>query len=143
MRWPGQLGSGSVVTEPISAIDILPTLAGLFGVSVPGGYTIDGLDLWPLLSGDVTSLSRPAIFGFNEAPFSAARLGAVRDGDWKLIEFYESDETELYNLAEDPTESKNVADQYPQVRDRLKAKLARWQTEMGAKMPVEVSTARP
>ena len=47
-----------------------------------------------------------------------------------MIEFYESDETELYNLAEDLTESKNVAEKYPQVRDHLKAELTRWQTEM-------------
>ena len=85
MRWPGELGAGTVVTEPVSAIDILPTLAGPFGVPVPADRTIDGLDIWPLLDGSVSTLFRPAIFGFNEAPFSQARLGAVRDGDWKLL----------------------------------------------------------
>ncbi|MDJ0906416.1 MAG: sulfatase-like hydrolase/transferase, partial [Woeseiaceae bacterium] len=111
MRWPGQLDAGSVVTEPVSAIDILPTLAGLFGATIPGGYAVDGLDLWPLLNGDVTSLSRPAIFGFNEAPFSQARLGAVRDGDWKLLVNTSGSTVSavaLFDLGADPLESSDV-----------------------------------
>ena len=109
MRWPGQLDSGAVVTEPVSAIDILPTLAGLLGVPAPG--TVDGLDLWPLLSGDVTSLSRPAIFGFNEAPFSEVRLGAVRDGDWKLLVNTSGaavSPVALFDLGSDVTESTDI-----------------------------------
>ncbi len=111
MRWPAQLGSGSVVTEPVSAIDILPTLAGLFGATIPSGHTVDGLDLWPLLNGDVTSLPRPAIFGFNEAPFSQTRLGAVRDGDWKLLVNTAGSTVNpvaLFDLGSDPLESVDV-----------------------------------
>ena len=122
LRWPGQLDPGAVVTEPVSAIDILPTLAGLFGVPLPDGYTVDGLDLWPLLSGDAASLSRPAIFGFNEAPFSEARLGAVRDGDWKLLVNTSGSTVSpvaLFDLGSDVLESTDVSSSNGSVVDSL------------------------
>ena len=112
MRWPGKIGTGSVVTEPVSAIDVLPTLAGLFGVPVPPDRTIDGLDIWSLLDGSATSLSRPAILGFSEAPFSQAKLGAVRDGDWKLrvnTSATTVNPVSLFDLGSDPSESINVS----------------------------------
>ena len=112
MRWPGEIGTGLVVTEPVSAIDVLPTLAGLFGVPVPSDRTIDGLDIWPLLDGSVTSLSRPAILGFNEAPFSQTKLGAVRDGDWKLHANTVGTTVSpvaLFDLGSDPFESVNIS----------------------------------
>jgi hypothetical protein len=111
IRWPGQLTSGTVIDEPLSATDFLPTLAGLVGVPVPSDRTIDGVDIWPLLSGEVSSLSRQAIFGFDEANFSLVKLGAVRSGDWKLhVNTSGSSVTPvaLFDLATDPAESTDV-----------------------------------
>jgi arylsulfatase A-like enzyme len=65
---------------------------------------------------------------------------AIRDGDWKLIEFYETDDTELYNLADDMGEKNNLATSRTDVRDQLKAKLSQWQQAMNAKMPVEIAS---
>ncbi|MFP6858918.1 MAG: sulfatase, partial [Roseibacillus sp.] len=61
---------------------------------------------------------------------------AIRDGDWKLIEFYHYGGYELYNLREDPGERNNLAKQYPDRAKGLLHKLHLWQKELGAKMPV-------
>ncbi len=63
----------------------------------------------------------------------------MRDGDWKVIEFYEFGDAELYNLRDDPGEHHNLAAQNPTMLDTLRKKLAQWQSSMGAKMP----TANP
>jgi len=123
MRWPGQLGPGSVISEPVSAIDVLPTLAGLFGATLPTDRTIDGVDIWPLLNGDVTSLSRPAIFGFDEAPFSQTDLGAVRAGNWKLMVNTSGSTVTpvaLFDLGTDPFESNDVKSSNAGVVDSLR-----------------------
>ena len=60
----------------------------------------------------------------------------IRDGDWKLIEFYHHDKVELYNLANDIGEQKNLATRQPEKTAELRAKLRAWQKSMKAKMPV-------
>lgn len=84
LRWPGSLPSGATTDEPVSLIDLWPTLAGLVGRPIPSDRTLDGVDAWPLLSGQVSDLGRPAIFGFDEADFTTVKLGAIRSGKWKL-----------------------------------------------------------
>ncbi|MGI9201497.1 MAG: sulfatase family protein, partial [Woeseiaceae bacterium] len=84
MRWPGQLAAGTDVSEPAMSIDILPTLAGLAGVMVPTDRTIDGVDMWPYLTGADTSTLHQALFSFHEDGFSNVNLGSIRSGDWKL-----------------------------------------------------------
>ena len=68
---------------------------------------------------------------------SAWKPGAsIRDGDWKLIEFYHYDKFELYNLASDLGEQKDLAVSNPKKAAELRAKLGAWQKQLGAKMPV-------
>jgi len=75
---------------------------------------------------------------------SAWKPGAsIRDGDWKLIEFYHYKNFELYNLADDPGERQNLAKAKPAEAKRLRAKLAAWQKRMGAKMPTPNSDYEP
>ena len=83
-RWPGQLGNGRIVNEPLSGVDILPTLARLAGVALPKNRVIDGVDAWDLFTGTVAALSRQAIFSFSEGDFTDIVLGAIRSGKWKL-----------------------------------------------------------
>ena len=66
-------------------------------------------------------------------------IRAIRHGRWKLIEWYESGDRELYDLDADPSETKNLAKERADVADRLRAKLSAWRREVGAKMP----TANP
>ena len=60
---------------------------------------------------------------------------AIRDGDWKLIEFYHHDKVELYNLRDDLGEVKNLATRFPGRTNELRQRLRDWQEKMGAKMP--------
>ncbi|MBT8107823.1 MAG: sulfatase-like hydrolase/transferase, partial [Gammaproteobacteria bacterium] len=84
MRWLGNLTPGATIEEPVSLIDLWPTLAGLVGEPMPSDRTLDGVDAWPVLSGQVSNLGRAAIFGFDEADFTTVKLGAIRSGKWKL-----------------------------------------------------------
>jgi len=59
----------------------------------------------------------------------------VRDGDWKLIEFFEDHHVELYNLKDDPQESQDLASQLPEKAESLRRQLHRWREEVGAQLP--------
>jgi arylsulfatase A-like enzyme len=78
LRWPGRIAPNSVCNELVASLDLLPTLAGLCGGSPPG-RRIDGLDVWPLLSGQTPVSPRKAF-----AYFNGTALHAVRSGKWKL-----------------------------------------------------------
>ena len=78
-RWPGTLTAGEVIDSPAMTIDILPTLAGLLGSELPP-HPIDGMDIWPLLTGSAQKSPQPAYFFYNHR----SQLQAVRSGPWKL-----------------------------------------------------------
>ena len=101
-------------------------------------WSEDGMSIMPLLQGK--KRERGPIFWHyphygNQGGVASA---AVRNGDWKLIEFYHWDNFELYDLATDPGEQNNLASEMPEVAGRLRKKLANWQEVMRAKMPVPV-----
>ncbi len=98
----------------------------------------------PLLRGG-SQLRRDAIFWHyphygNQGGTPAC---AIRAGDWKLIEFFEDGRAELYNLREDISESHNVAQDYPEKTNELKARLAQWRKEVQAKIPQPNPDYRP
>ncbi|MDH3441018.1 MAG: sulfatase-like hydrolase/transferase, partial [Gammaproteobacteria bacterium] len=111
MRWPGELSGGTVISEPVTGADLWPTLAGRIGATVPTDRVIDGIDIWALMIGAVTTLSRPAIFSFAEQDFTDIELGAIISGDWKLhVNTNGNDVTAvaLYDLAGDPGETTDI-----------------------------------
>jgi arylsulfatase A-like enzyme len=134
-RWPGKIPPKSVCREPMMTIDVLPTLAKLAGAELPK-HKIDGLDAWPLLAGEPNAKSPHEAFYF----YWDRGLQAVRSGKWKLHfphEYrtlkgkpgsggeagpYETAKIELslFDLEDDPGETKNVADANPEVVERLK-----------------------
>ncbi|MDH3441667.1 MAG: sulfatase-like hydrolase/transferase, partial [Gammaproteobacteria bacterium] len=123
MRWPGQLTAGRVISEPVQVADILPTLAGLAG-AVPPASGIDGSDIWDLLTGVVSSLTRQSIFSFKEQDFSDIDLGAVISRTWKLhvnTNGSTVNATALFNLANDPGETTDVKSSNPGVVSSLVA----------------------
>ena len=123
MRWPGRIPAGSVCREMVLSMDLVPTVAGLAGATLPTGYDLDGRDVRPVLEG------RPGAKTPHEAFFyyKGNRLEAVRSGTWKLIVFEGAEKgqprgtLELYDLATDIGEEKNVADAHPDVVQRLTA----------------------
>jgi arylsulfatase A len=96
-RWPGKIAPGSVTDELGGLVDFLPTFVKLAGGSVPAGRTIDGVDLWPLWSGQTNSLSRYYAF------YAGSTLSAVSKGTWKLREGV------LYDLDTDIQETTDVS----------------------------------
>ncbi len=136
VRWPGVVGAGSVCDAPVVSPDLFATIAEIAGAKgVPAG--IDGESLVPLLR-RTGGLRREAIFWHypHYHPGGATPYGAVRKGDLKLIEFYEDGRLELYDLKEDVGEKKDLAADRADMAKELQNLLARWRTEVGARMPV-------
>ena len=132
--WPGHIPAGTTNKEPMHAVDWYPTLVKLAGAPASQKLAPDGLDLWPTLTQGAKS-PHDAILLMGTTPGRAA----VRMGDWKLllnasetnaVEAATADEkpvkengVELYNLADDISESKNLAGAQPQKVKELRARL--------------------
>jgi len=119
VRWPGHIPAGKVRDEIASTMDIFPTFAKLAGAPLAKDRKIDGVDLWPVLSGKVTPKPPRDTFYY----YSVDRLQAVRNGRWKLHVDRPDLKNEgmplLYDLDADIGESKNVAAEHPDVVARL------------------------
>jgi arylsulfatase A-like enzyme len=117
-NWPGQIEPGSVSDQPMHLVDWFPTFAGLAGASSDPTKPLDGLDIWPALA-DGENVDRDAL-GFDVEPIRAS----VHEGDWKLVwKVVLPSQVELFNLAQDPSEETNLADQYPRMVNRLKQRV--------------------
>ena len=138
VRWPGHIAPGSSCSVPVSSPDMYPTILDLAGlVLVPEQHT-DGVSLKPLLLGGQTPLDRDALYWHyphygNQGGTPGA---AIRMGDWKLIEFFEDNRLELYNLRDDISEAHNLAYAEPARAAAMHARLTSWQNGMNAKYPV-------
>ena len=131
--WPGVTKPGQVNDQPISSVDILPTLARAAGQPLPAG--VDGIDLAPALHG--RALKRDALYWHypHYSNQGGAPGAAIRQGDFKLIHFYEDDRVELYNLREDLGETRNLARRQPAKARDLRQKLDRWRQQVAAVVP--------
>ena len=130
---PGVPG-GSISEEPVSTIDFLPTLLELAGIPQPARQPIDGRSLVPCRNGK--SLGRSQLFWhFPCYTGNAKPSSALRQENWKLIEFFETGKAELYDLSADPSEKKNLADSQPEKSVQLLQTLHDWQKEMKAALP--------
>jgi hypothetical protein len=115
-------------------MDLTATICAACGVAVSD--PLDGVSIVPLLDGG-TTLNRDALYWHypHYSPQGGHPGGAVRKGDYKLIEFYDSGRRELFNIATDVSESQNLIDRQPQVAERLAAQLASWLKQVDAEMP--------
>lgn len=145
VNWPGVIKEGLVSETPVITVDIFPTILEIAGV-LPKGLVLDGENLMPLFK-KTGNLQREAIYWHfpayleaykgMEEPFRTTPAGAVRIGDWKLIEFFEDNRLELYNLRKDTGEKNNLAEKMPEKRDQLHEKLKRWRKSLNAPVPSE------
>ena len=120
VRWPGTVPQGGMLKTPVAHIDLMPTIADLTQSVLLQDRAIDGLSLAPLLRGQVDTLARDALFWQN------GHYQTVRQGDWKLQVNNQPDLGQvvwLFNLASDPYEINNVANQYPDKVGDLRALL--------------------
>jgi arylsulfatase A-like enzyme len=139
------------VSVPVQVFDLHPTLLELAGIEPPDPLTLDARSLRSLLdpSSGKGSVSRGPLFWHfpaylegrdpesqePERRFRTTPAGAIRDGRWKLIEWFEDGQVSLYDLQADPGETLDVGDLNPGTRDRLRARLHAWRAEIGAPMP--------
>jgi len=132
VRWPGVTKPASTSKTPVMSIDLFPTVLEVCGLK--SAARMDGLSLAGELKGE--ALKRDALFWhYPHYSNQGGRPGAaVRAGDTKLIEFYEDGRRELYDIAKDPGESRNLSADRPQVVKELAEKLDAWRKEVGARM---------
>jgi arylsulfatase A-like enzyme len=141
VRWPGVVGPKSTCRTPVISTDFYPTLLDVAGLKPKADKTLDGESIMPLLK-RTGPLKRKAIYFHypNYAWHGSNQLGgAIREGDYKLIERYDDGSVELYNLADDLSEKRDLSRRMPEKTAELKRKLDAWLTESGAIMPERVS----
>ncbi|MBL8852156.1 MAG: sulfatase [Planctomycetaceae bacterium] len=132
---PGLTAAGSVCDAPMISTDYYPTLLELAGAPLRPEQHADGASIRPLLAGEARA-ARPLYWHYPHYHGSKwTPGGAIRDGDWKLIEFWEEDTVELYNIASDIGERENLAAMRPELVEALRERLAAWREETAAVMP--------
>lgn len=156
LRWPGHIPPGQVVREPVCNLDLLPTFCALAGVTPPQDRALDGTNVAPLFDGNPIERKQPLFWHYYRA------LGkpkvALRDGDWKLVAFWDAPERlpggnvdqlsqqflkaaklvrfELYNLRSDIGEQTDLAPQEPQRVQAMAQRLRQLYGEVIAEAPV-------
>ena len=134
VRWPGVTKPGSTSAHPVMSTDFFPTFVTAAGGKPKGVGPIDGTDLMPLLKGG-NKLDREALYWHyphysNQGGFPG---GAVRMGDFKLVERFEDGKTHLYDLTKDIGEQNDIADKHPEKVNAMRKKLHAWYKEVDAK----------
>lgn len=112
---------------------------GLASLVSAGPANLDGVSIMPLLKDPSAALKRNRLYWhypLKKPHFLGGRsAGAVREGDWKLIEFFDTGDVELYNLNDDIGEQHNLAQKTPEKCNQLRKALAAWRREVGAEIP--------
>jgi arylsulfatase A-like enzyme len=137
VRWPGQIKPGGVSDEIVTSTDYFPTILQMAGLSIPTDRDLDGVSLVPVLRGN-GPLKRDAVFWHWPHYSNHGRQspgGAVRAGDFKLIEYFENGTVQLFNLRADIGEQNNLAAKMPEKAKELRERLHQWRQSVDARMP--------
>ncbi|MGE0757146.1 MAG: sulfatase [Pirellulaceae bacterium] len=139
VHWPGVTQPGSVCDVPVITPDLFPTVLDMAGISADAARQTDGVSLTGLLR-QTGKLNREALYWHYPHYQLYQRggttpYGAIRQGDWKLIEVYDDMHVELYNLADDPGEQRDRAAERPDQVANLRRRLHAWRESVGAQMP--------
>lgn len=136
VRWPDVVEGGTVVREPVISIDYLPTLLEVAGVKPPPQLQLDGVSLASLLAERKPPAPRNLFWHYpHYGNQGGAPGGAIRQGPWKLVEWYEGPTSELYRLDSDPAEQHNLADAHPEQVATMRRALREFLEHSGAVMP--------
>jgi len=137
VRWPGNVPAGSLCRTPVISMDFYATLLEAAGLSPDPKTPQDGESLMPLLL-QTGGLERDVLFFHypNYAWHRSNRLGgAIRRGDYKLIERFDDGTLELFHLKSDLGERRNLASERPEIASSLAGQLRAWRNRVGASMP--------
>lgn len=151
VNWPGVVESGHTAEVPIIGVDLYPTFCEMLGAELPDGQALDGISILPYLHGDFPEGEERALFWHfpaylqsysikteqRDPLFRSRPCSVIRKGDWKLHQYFEKNEFELYNLITDPGESKNLVDVETEKLAELKKELEDWRERIGAPVPTE------
>ncbi len=136
IRWPGKTKPGSTSDVPVVSTDFYPTILRMAGLSLKPKQHLDGVSLAALLQGGKAPARNTFYWHYpHYSNQGGPPSGAVRRGDWKLIEFYEDGRLELYNLKDDPGERTDLAARLPERARELRQVLQTWRESVGAQMP--------
>ncbi|MEL7496058.1 MAG: sulfatase [Planctomycetota bacterium] len=155
--WPGKIAAGRT-DEPMIGVDLYPTLCEIAGLELPKNQVFDGVSLLPYATGKTKKVSseprslfwhfpaylqstnRRDLYDEQRDPIFRTRpCSVIRKGNWKLIQFFESGDLELYDLNQDISESMNLAAKKPELVKTLFAELQQWQQDTGADIPVKLN----
>ncbi|MCB1120287.1 MAG: sulfatase [Verrucomicrobiae bacterium] len=137
VKWPGKGKAGTVSDVPVISTDFFPSILDMAGLPLLKDQHKDGVSIVPLLQG-AKSLDRDAIY-WHFPHYSNHGMqppsGAIRKGDYKLIEYFENGTVQLFNLREDIGEQNDLAATMPEKARELKEQLHRWRESVDAEMP--------
>ena len=136
VRWPGAGQSGAVRDEPVISPDFYPTLLEMAGLPARPDQHVDGVSFAAALKGE--AFDRGAIY-WHFPHYSNHGMqspgGAIREGDYKLLEYFENGTTQLFDLGSDPGEQQDLAAERPDKADELLERLRSWRESVSAAMP--------
>ena len=133
--WPKKINAGSKNDDLIVAMDLLPTFAEVANIELPADRPLDGISIANVLFEGKPFPTRKVFFGYEP------KLGtAMRDGDWKMI--VKQDKVQLFNLADDLGERRNLVKQYPERVTSMRAAIERWKDET-THTPTNTQKANP
>lgn len=143
IRWPDITPAGGECAEPVVTEDLFFTILEAAGIKPAPDVPADGLSLRPICEDASRHLPREALyFHYPHYYHTTTPVSAVRAGDWKLLEFYEDGQRELYNLADDLGETVDLAEREPERTRKLAQRLAAWREEVGARLPTKAADKR-
>lgn len=138
-RWKGRIPAGAVSQEPVSSIDFYPTLLELAGVRLPKGHVVDGVSLAEILRKPAAKLKPRDLawyYPLEKDHFLGGKSAvAIRDRRWKMIEFLQTGEKQLFDLQADPGEEHNVAAAQPRVLEKMSARMDAWRARTVRQAP--------
>lgn len=150
-RWRGTIAPIQTCDRPIISVDLFPTLLELTSAAAPKDQVLDGVSF----AGALTSTGKPladrgplfwhfpGYLGAGQGTWRTTPVGVVRDGPWKLLEYFEDGRIELYNLESDVGERNNLAAKEPQRVSALHARMKEWRKEIAAPMPRPITAGDP
>jgi arylsulfatase A len=134
-RWPGTIPLGQESTTVASTIDFYPTFLAAANGTPPKQQVLDGVSLLPVLRNQSASLQREALYWHLPHYHHSTPASAIRQGDWKLLEFFETSSLELYNLRDDLGETNNLATRFPDRAKAMHTALKAWRKDVQAQVP--------
>ncbi len=128
MRWPAQLPAGQIIAQPAITMDLTASFVAAAGARPPAGFPMDGVNLMPLIQGQVQTPNRTFCWRIAR---SNRQMRAIRFGKWKYIDDGGTMDL-LFDLEADISEHRNLYYQHPEIVEDLKARLVAWEKEMDA-----------